>query len=83
MYLPQHGILIKNYEGQMIDVVRSFIEEEYTAFPVSKHDDMLDCMARILEPDLGVIKPEPRETLKPKWLEDLEDDNDTADFITS
>lgn len=36
-----------DYQGQTRDLVKDFIEEEYTAFPVLKHDDMIDCLARI------------------------------------
>jgi phage terminase large subunit-like protein len=46
-----------NYEGKTIDLIDSFINEEYEAFPVSVHDDMLDCKARILDPDLNAIWP--------------------------
>jgi len=45
-------------EGKMHDFIREFIEKEYTAFPVAIHDDMLDCAARLKDPDLGVKFPE-------------------------
>ncbi len=38
----------------LIDI---FLNQEYDAFPVPMHDDMLDCMARILDEDLGAIFP--------------------------
>jgi len=38
-----------DHEGRMHDLVRDFLEEEYVAFPVLKHDDMLDAMARIVD----------------------------------
>jgi phage terminase large subunit-like protein len=38
-----------DHEGQMHDLVKSFIEHEYVAFPVLKHDDMIDCLARIVD----------------------------------
>ena len=31
--------------------IDALVEEEYMAFPVSTHDDMLDCLARIEDPD--------------------------------
>jgi hypothetical protein len=40
-----------------VDYVRAFIDDEFTAFPVSTHDDMLDCRARILDPALGAKFP--------------------------
>jgi hypothetical protein len=62
--------------------VRSFIEQEYSAFPVCAHDDMLDCMSRILDDDMGVIFPEPEAEKVPKWMRDMEDDRE-HDFMTS
>lgn len=47
-----------NYEGQNCDVIAEFLREEYLAFPVGAHDDMLDCLARILDPDLNAIWPD-------------------------
>lgn len=47
-----------DYEGIARDAVQSFIEEEYMSFPVAIHDDMLDCLARIAEPDLPLVWPQ-------------------------
>lgn len=46
-------------DGSIIDLVKVFMDEEYKAFPVCAHDDMLDCMARIVEEDLPVTFPRP------------------------
>lgn len=50
VYLPrsQHRT---NYEGKTEDMVHAFLNDEYKAFPVALHDDMLDGLARIAEPD--------------------------------
>lgn len=48
-----------NYEGTLEDLVNIFIEQEFTAFPVSVHDDMLDALSRILDEDLSVVWPKP------------------------
>lgn len=46
-----------DYEGRNRDLVKDFIEQEYTAFPVLKHDDMLDCLARIIDLEkMGLIE---------------------------
>lgn len=55
-YLPKKLSFV-NYEGRTVDFVREFIDNEYSSFPVCVHDDMLDCMARILESDLGAKFP--------------------------
>lgn len=47
-----------NYEGTTRNLVADFIEQEYKAFPVPLHDDMLDGLARIEEPDLVLTWPD-------------------------
>lgn len=39
------------------DLVHVFVEEELAAFPAALHDDMLDSLARIVEPDLPLVWP--------------------------
>ena len=55
IYLPTRLPFI-TCEGKWDDLTRCFIEE-YLAFPVTSHDDMLDCFARIVEPKLGAEFP--------------------------
>lgn len=46
-----------NYEGKTENLIEVFIEEEYKAFPVMSHDDMMDCLARIVDPELHAEFP--------------------------
>lgn len=46
-----------DYQGKTQDLVDVFLNEEYDSFPVPVHDDMLDCMARILDESLGALFP--------------------------
>lgn len=46
-----------DYQGKTQDLVDVFLNQEYDAFPVPVHDDMLDCMARILDEDFGAVFP--------------------------
>ncbi len=57
-----------NYEKKTEDLINTFIEEEYKAFPVPHHDDMLDSLARLFEPDLYLEWPKEEEDL-PKTRE--------------
>ena len=43
--------------GDTVDLMSVFIKDEYLRFPYSKHDDMLDCAARILDEKLNVQFP--------------------------
>lgn len=54
-FLMPMRMLFVDYEGKTRDFVKEFIDEEYLAFPVSAHDDMLDCLSRI--EDIGAVFP--------------------------
>lgn len=56
IYLPD-TLYKTNYERKTEDLTEVFITQEYEAFPVSKHDDMLDCLARITDPDFKMVWP--------------------------
>jgi len=62
-YLPHKLHFIDN-EMKVRDFIKEFIDDEFTAFPVSVHDDMLDCMARVLDMGLNARFPERRDTTK-------------------
>jgi phage terminase large subunit-like protein len=51
IYLPQR-CLRTNWEGHFEDLTRVFVNEEYNVFPYISHDDMLDCLSRIKDPEL-------------------------------
>lgn len=55
-YLPD-SIFKTNYEGKLQDLVDIFINEEFLAFPVPSHDDMLDSIAWMMDPNINVIWP--------------------------
>lgn len=55
-FLPE-SCFRTNYEGKTQELVDIFLNEEYDSFPVSVHDDMLDCLARILDTDLHAAFP--------------------------
>jgi predicted phage terminase large subunit-like protein len=55
-YMPKRLSFV-DYQGRSVDYVRSFIDDEFLTFPVSTHDDMLDCRARILDVKLDAKFP--------------------------
>ena len=55
-YLPE-TMHITDWQKNVVDLVQSFVEEEYFPFPVGLHRDMLDSLARIAEPDLKIVWP--------------------------
>lgn len=61
IFFPE-TVLRTNYEGKTVDLVQAFVEEEYKAFPVGLHDDMLDALSRILDTEMAVQWPKYSET---------------------
>lgn len=57
IYLPEK-LMRTNYEGKLQDLVQIFVDQEYLGFPVAIHDDMLDCMARVNDPDFTMEWPD-------------------------
>lgn len=70
VFLPDRCVQV-DWERRQHDLVREFIDDEYLAFPVCVHDDMLDCLANIQDqtfvamatwPDLDnpefIVRPE-------------------------
>ena len=56
IWLPK-SLHITDWQKYTVDLVQSFVEEEYMAFPVGLHEDMLDALSRICEPDLSLVWP--------------------------
>ncbi len=50
-------LLKPTYDGKVIDLIDIFRKKELKDFPLVEHDDMLDCMARILAPELQAMFP--------------------------
>ena len=56
IWLPE-SLHVTDWQKVPVDLVRAFVEEEYMAFPVGLHEDMLDALARMEEPDLKLLWP--------------------------
>ena len=56
IWLPE-SFNTTDWQRTTLDLVHAFIEEEYMAFPVGLHDDMLDALSRIAEPELKLVWP--------------------------
>jgi len=63
-----------NYEGKREELIKVFLEDEMEAFPVMLHDDMLDGLARVVEPDLAARFPKMKKRIKKaSWRDRLKD----------
>ena len=55
-----------NWRGDDEDTVKTFFEEEYTKYPNSEHDDVLDALSRCLDLDVGVQMVGPEDVVMKK-----------------
>lgn len=63
IYLPR-TCKRKIYDGTTVDLTHRFVEEEYKRYKgegSTAHEDDLDCMSRLLEPELVISYFEPKE----------------------
>ena len=70
--LPE-SVVRRNWEGVEVDVVQDFINNEYGIYApgITMHDDMLDCMANMFHPNLGVVPPVAEDELQVKAVCDF------------
>lgn len=61
-YIPE-DLIYRDVQGEKRDLIKEFIQEELVHFPLSKHDDMLDCVSRILDPDFPALFPNAADLL--------------------
>jgi len=51
-------------EGRSFDLVHEIIHSEMPTFPRARFDDMLDALSRIYEPELFMVFPKPKMSMK-------------------
>lgn len=68
VYLPR-SLTKSNYEGREQDLVKDFVAQEYRAFPVASHDDMLDALARMFDDEMAITWPI-AEAFEEEWRDD-------------
>lgn len=64
VYLPKY-LPYLNSNKETVDLVESFVNE-YESFPVGRHDDMMDALARIMDDDCHAMFP--KVPLKTNWV---------------
>ena len=66
IWLPE-SMWVTDWQKTTVDLVHSFVEQEYMGFPVGTHEDMLDALARMEEPDLSLAWPMLEEKKEPEY----------------
>jgi phage terminase large subunit-like protein len=67
IYLPDTLTRTVQDTGLPTDMVQTFIEDEYCGWPFVAHDDLLDCLVRIKDPQAGLEFP---RLDRPAWFGD-------------
>ena len=63
IWLPAQGVCVhRNWEDNPEDMVQSFIDQEYLAYPFMAHDDAIDCLANIHHPGITLQAPDQEST---------------------
>lgn len=60
IYIPD-AMPYEQLDRTTVDLTRVFINDEYNVFPYPVHDDMLDCLARIVDPVMSAVFPQGHE----------------------
>lgn len=55
-YIPD-AIPYTQYDGKTLDLIEVMLVSEYDPFPATTHDDILDCLSRIKDKELGAVIP--------------------------
>lgn len=55
-YLPKR-LNYNTVKGETIDLVKELVEKEMVTFPISRHDDMMDAMSRIMDEEVYATFP--------------------------
>jgi len=66
-------IIYQDYQGHTRDMVKDFVDQEYTAFPVLSHDDMLDCLSRISDLESAKLIQLPKAEQEPEQGQKVKD----------
>ena len=77
-YFPENQPY-QQYDKTTVDLTSIFYHDEFLAFPFSEHDDMLDSLSRIMDPDLAATFPQ-GNPIDPLELEMKEE---TYDYLWS
>lgn len=64
IYLPR-SLHVTDWQKNVVDLVHEFVESEFYPFPGALHDDMLDSLSRIAEPDLRLAWPKEQKSEPP------------------
>ena len=63
IYTPETVWYTDSYESKEVDLLKTFRNEEFLAFPSAVHDDMMDALSRFLDPSVQLDWPMTEEEL--------------------
>ena len=54
---PKDGIIKRLRDGREVNLVRTFLDEEFLTWPYSRQRDMLDALSRLFDPTFNLVWP--------------------------
>jgi predicted phage terminase large subunit-like protein len=63
-FIIPRALPYQDINGEYHDLTTEFINEEYLSFPYAKHDDILDCLSRILDSGMRITFPTRRDLIQ-------------------
>ncbi len=60
-------------DGQFRDIIVEFVNEEYEDYPFGEHDDILDSLADINDPEMGIFFPTQKQGAEHERRKSLDD----------
>lgn len=78
-WLP-HRLTFIDAERKVRDFIIELLDNEYDAFPVGTHDDMMDAISRIVDPELNAQFPEPQKIDTPSVTMEHENDRIETEY---
>lgn len=76
-YFP-HTLIYVDNEGRRFDLIQELIKSEFLTFPKSRFDDMSDALSYVYDPELFMVFPRPKATLKQETINDMMKDDDES-----
>ena len=58
IWLPEQMVRTRVSDGQSLDIMATFVDEEFANYPAIIHDDLLDCAAWLVDDQTSIIFPE-------------------------
>lgn len=78
--LPR-SLPFEDKNGNLRDLTYEFVYDEYLNYPYSSHDDMMDCLARILDSKVEIVFPTTSKIQKVEIVNPFQSDEEAVSWM--